>query len=243
MRRIDDRQKEKWAFLPSTEARNTNLAIFVHGFGGGHLSTWGNLADLLARNADTASPFKHWDYLFLGYSTISTDSYLDIAGIIDKQARYALEGRAPFQRAYRRLSLFGHSLGTLGIRQFLCMKALEKPSIINQLHRIVLFGSPLNGSWLALARIGVLGCLKPNSPELRMLRKWTGGAHGVEPWPRVRLIVGSRDWVVGSTDPWMVDWAGDLEKPDSICHGHISMTKAWTWKDCTTIDLIGEGLR
>jgi hypothetical protein len=49
MRRIDDRQKEKWAFLPGRETQNTNLAIFVHGFNGGHLSAWENLADLLPK--------------------------------------------------------------------------------------------------------------------------------------------------------------------------------------------------
>ena len=116
-----DRQKEHWAFVKRTDAPNSGLVIFIHGFRGSYLSTWGQLANFLTFHSDSHKVLKTWDYLFLGYETYSIGSFLEIAAIMAGQWRLASTGAPPFdENKYSRLALFGHSLGTLGIRQMLC---------------------------------------------------------------------------------------------------------------------------
>jgi hypothetical protein len=81
---FNDRQDERWALIRREDAPNKNLAIFVHGFRGTHLTTWGELPDFLKHHAGAESPLKEWDYLFIGYETYSIKNYLNIADIITK---------------------------------------------------------------------------------------------------------------------------------------------------------------
>jgi hypothetical protein len=152
---------------------------------------------LLYKNADTDRCFRDWDYLFLGYSTWDIDTYLDISDLLSTEVRSALKGERPYGQPYKEIALIGHSLGTLGIRQFLCSWSLSDPPLIAAVKSVTLFGSPGEGSplaGLATPLYSVASALKPKNPQLRMLKEWTCGAHSVNRWPQPRLVIGKRDW-------------------------------------------------
>src|SRR5688572_2122754 len=200
MRHLRDRNKEHWAFLPNESQANTKIAIFVHGFIGSYIGTWGALPALLAEKADSGPPFAEWDYLFMGYDTSNPETYIDIARLICSKWDDAASGALPLGRKYTHLALLGHSLGTLGIRQVLCAWSLQPKGMHSALHSVTLFGTPLNGSGLAKwgsLRYKIADALKPGSPQLTMLRTWLKGAQKKEPWPEARVILGLDDKVVG----------------------------------------------
>lgn len=88
-RKFFDRQKERWAYVRRTDRANDGLVIFVHGFRGSYLSTWGELANFLTQHADSDRVLQNWDYLFVGYETYSIDTYLEIARIVASQWKKA----------------------------------------------------------------------------------------------------------------------------------------------------------
>ena len=199
-----DRQDERWALLrqPPRQGRRS-LAIFVHGFLGDYLTTWGHLPEMLRENAEEDDVLKSWDFLFLGYPTRQVNSYLDIARCIKTQWDKARLGSPPYGAVYDRLALFGHSLGTLGIRQLLCAGEMQPPGMLKALHNIILFGTPLNGSNLACYGASVIGgpiaeSLKPANPQLRMLISWNKTIQSRYKWPKVKIILGSDDQIVGN---------------------------------------------
>jgi pimeloyl-ACP methyl ester carboxylesterase len=247
VRNFDDRSTQHWAFLKRadpitpTDPANTKLAVFVHGFRGGYLSTWGALPDLLYRNADTDHCYRAWDYVFLGYSTWDIKTYLDIADLIATEVRQALKGEKPYGHPYKEISLLGHSLGTLGIRQFLCSWSLREPPLVAAVKSVTLFGSPGEGS--PLARIAapvysVASALKPKSPQLRMLKEWTSGAHTVNGWPPPRLVIGKKDWVVGKE---ACTFAGDGEEVFKDL-GHLALVEPNSWGNSTVFDQLSKAL-
>ena len=242
MRDFDDRSRERWALFKRKDQANTKLAIFVHGFCGGYLSTWGALPDLLYKNADTEQPFRDWDYLFLGYSTWNIDSYLDIADLLSTQMSRALKGGRQYGQPYLEISLFGHSLGTLGIRQFLCAWSFSDPALVHAIKSVTLFGSPGEGSLLAHFAAPILAvgsALTPKNPQLRMLKQWTCGARSVKTWPKPRLVIGKDDWVVGKE---VCEFAGDGEVEFENL-GHFALVKPNSWGKSSVLDLISVALK
>jgi len=243
-RQLFDRQADLWAYVRRTDSANEGLVIFVHGFRGSYLSTWGDLANFLTHHADDHDKLAKWDYLFVGYETYSVDTYLNIAKIVASQWAKASDCAPPFdQNKYRRLALFAHSLGTLGIRQLLCAVSEQPAGMTDALKATVLFGSPLNGSPLAgLAGIfkivdtlkgkpaaalpggfRIRHALKEGNPELEMLRIWcqTMRIHGKDKFGPIKVIQGTDDQVVGTGK--LVSWDGDqvITTPKD----HIQMVK------------------
>lgn len=242
---FQDRQSEHWALLSNSARQNPNLAVFVHGFRGNYLDTWGVLPDLLRSFADTDPRFRDWDFLFLGYDTKNIETYLDIAVLISTQMRLATQGDRPFAHAYRRFALFGHSLGTLGIRQLLCATCLYPASVFQAISSVVLFGSPINGSpWAKIALFyKVKGALEPESPQLRMLRKWMSTCYAATPWPEVKLVLGHDDKVVGSTASFFIDWPNDEANPQYSNFDHGELVKPKSWDQSLVVDIVGNNLR
>jgi pimeloyl-ACP methyl ester carboxylesterase len=239
-REFFDRQKERWAYLRRSDIANTKLVIFVHGFRGSYLSTWGKLAGYLEANADNHTRLAEWDYLFVGYETYSIGSFLQIARLISSQWESATKGAPPFDlNAYTALSLFGHSLGTLGIRQLLCATSEQPTGMVNALRKVVLVGSPTSGS--PLARAGGLGkildsvatkgasllpqsykiadALLPGNPQLEMLKVWNATIRGLgnRPFDPVKVIFGTDDLVL----PEQTDWLGDERTVTALDHSSL----------------------
>jgi len=238
-REFFDRQKEHWAYVRRKDQANEGLVIFVHGFRGSYLSTWGELANYLTEHADGDLNLAKWDYLFVGYETYSIGTFMAIAQIIASQWEKAAKQDPPFERnAYKDLAIFAHSLGTLGVRQLLCAISLQPQGMADALRKAVLFGSPLNGSHLAgLGGLGrfvdfakgkpaslmpgsfrILDALKPENPELEMLHVWskTIRTHGNGKFGPTRIILGADDHVVGGST--MVSWEDNSECTTSMDH-------------------------
>jgi len=236
-RTFTDRQGQQWAYIRRSDKPNTKLAIFVHGFRGNYLTTWGKLPWLFKEEADSSEILSDWDFVFLGYSTMHITTYLDIAELIDAEWEKACSGHAPYGGKYTELALFGHSLGTLGIRQFLCTTHQSKTF----LSRVVLFGSPLYGSPLAIIPkfYRVAAALETGNAQIRMLRKWTNKAFEHDPWTSVNLFVGSKDMVVVGND--FVDWVGDT-KAQVTNHSHLDMLNIKDF-NCAAIDLMLTALK
>ena len=231
-----DRQAERWALLRLQQGgAGRSLAIFVHGFLGDHLTTWGRLPEMLLQHAQTEPALMGWDFLFLGYPTRKIVSYLDIARLIGTQWGKAAIGSPPFGGAYARLALLGHSLGTLGIRQLLCAEVLQPPAMLKALHSVTLFGTPLNGSSLSghvASAIGgeIANALTPGNPQLRMLKSWNDSVQPHLKWHSVKVILGSDDQVVGNAYADLIDFVGDA-RPASLLnfdHGDLVKPRDWT---------------
>lgn len=239
MRSYSNRPNEHWGFISNKLQSNTRLAIFIHGYRGNYLTTWGKLPDLIYRLADSDATLKKWDFLFLGYKTSNVETYLDIAKIISTQWNLASQGAAPFKNSYGQVALFGHSLGTLGIRQLLCAWTIQPSNMINEIKSVSLFGSPINGSWLARYPVWqkIAPALAPANPQLRMLKEWNECAHGKHPWPEVKVLLGLDDKVVGHKYSTLIDWTGD----DDIIQtnlDHGDLVKPVSWKNSIIIDHI-----
>jgi hypothetical protein len=237
---LNDRQEERWALIRREDAPNKKLAIFVHGFRGTHLTTWGELPDFLSHHAGKELPLQEWDYLFIGYETYSIKNYINIAEIIATEWSLASQGKQPYRpNKYDKLALFGHSLGTLGIRQLLCASAIHPPGMLNALHCVALLGSPINGSPLAVYG-GLFKCvdalkgkfaalrpgsyaiaesLKPDGAPIAMLHAWNRSARPHLGSLKVCLRLGTDDQIVG--DGGLVEWEGDDKKKKALNHSQL----------------------
>ncbi len=255
-----DRQKERWAYIRRTDVANTKLVIFIHGFRGSYLSTWGELANFLYQHADTDNALAEWDHLFLGYETYSIGSYLEISDILASQWRKASTRAPPFdQNSYSKLALFGHSLGTLAIRQLLCAISEQPEGMIQALKATVLFGSPLNGSSLAgiagLAKIWdaatgkaaallpgsyrIARALEPGNPEMKMLQVWnkTVRTHSGIPFSAIKVILGTDDHVVGTGG--LAEWLGDEVSMTAMDHSQLcKVANAGASTQGTVLDML-----
>jgi pimeloyl-ACP methyl ester carboxylesterase len=239
-----DRQEDLWLLLRQPYAGSgRSLAIFIHGFLGDHLTTWGRLPEMLREHALSEPHLALWDFLFLGYSTRQIASYLDIARLIATQWEKAATGKVPFSGKYKKFALLGHSLGTLGIRQLLCASVLQPPQMLQALHSVTLFGTPLNGSPLANYGAGVIGgpiaeALKPGNPQLRMLRSWNESVHPLLKWSGVRVVLGTDDKVVGNKYSDLVDFAGDSKPSFLLNFDHRDLVKPKEWDKSSIRDEI-----
>ena len=83
MRTLLHRNDEAWALLRRTDQANKKLALFIHGFKGNYLTTWGTLPDLFEKEADKDQDFADWDFLFLGYDTATVQTYLEQRDAVD----------------------------------------------------------------------------------------------------------------------------------------------------------------
>lgn len=242
-----DRQEECWALLHQQKtSKERSLAIFVHGFQGNHLMTWGRLPEMLQKHAQSDPVLASWDFLFLGYPTRNVVTYLDIARIIATQWENAANGKSPSGSVYTRFALIGHSLGTLGIRQLLCAEIMQPPQMFSALHSVTLFGTPLNGSMLALFGFGggITDALKPGNPQLRMLKVWNDSMfphlqqhcsqlqkHGV------RVVLGTDDQIVGNKYADLIKFKGDAES-SLLNFDHSSLVKPANWNNSAIHDEI-----
>ena len=243
---IVDRQEDLVLLLRKANGGSgRSLALFVHGFLGDHVTTWGRLPEMLCEHALSEPKLADWDYLFLGYPTREVVSYLDIARRIATQWTKASTGKEPFAGSYSRLSLLGHSLGTLGIRQLLCAGDLQPKKMLSALHSVTLFGTPLNGSTFANLGAKFIGgkiadALKPANPQLRMLRSWNETVQPLLKWKGVRVILGTDDQVVGNKYADLIDFAGDSKPSFLLTFDHRDLVKPKNWaKSAIRDEIVG----
>jgi hypothetical protein len=242
-----NRSAERWALIRRTDQLNTRLAVFVHGFRGDYLTTWGMLPTLLEAHADATKPFDGWDYYFLGFPTRKIDSYLDIADLIGTvwNAARSPNGFLGYGNVYTELALVAHSLGTLGVRQLLCTWDVNRYGPTQALRSVTLIGSPLNGSpWASLAGwfgYDIAAALKANNPQLRMLRSWWGCAPHRKVGQGARLLLGTDDQVVGYQSKELMQWDDD-QAADVVVQNHSSLVKPAQWQGSFLVSYLQHGL-
>ncbi len=265
MRELLDRSRNQWGFIRRSDERNVRLAIFVHGFRGSYFGTWGNLPTCLREQSDRDARLTTWDYLFLGYDCATIGNLVRIAELIASQCKMAANGDAPFDTPYEQFALFGHSLGTLGIRQLLCATSLLPDGLHDKLRGVALFGSPLNGSSLAPGGklLGLLDILKgpvaainaispsgfqikdslrTDGAQMQMLRVWNNSMRRQINLPVARTYQGLGDWVVG---PGLVgdNWEGDDKILCNLDHKALSKIDDPTeWRNSFLRDAILKAL-
>jgi len=188
-----------------TDQKNESLAIFVHGIGQAHLNGWRPLPTHLSGNAINDVTLSNWDFLFFGYDSLNNDDFLSISSLLGIQFRDAIEGRGLFAPGgYRQIALFGFSLGTLVIRQFLASCEISGGTL-TAIKSVTFFNSPIDGSRLSglapfapLKRMSaaLVHSMRRNSPQLIYLRAWSICALAHHAWPTIRSYYGVFDPVV-----------------------------------------------
>jgi uncharacterized alpha/beta hydrolase family protein len=158
---IEDTSGKK-ALFKNKFKKNKNLVVFVHGFTGNYLSTWGDLPDLLTRDPR----LQHHDFLFWGYSSnfiIPQEDFIK-DNIIQLFTQFlskhktnqqievvaqGLQTELKYLDEYDNVTLIGHSLGGLVIRSYIIqnLKQGKKENLerINKIDQIILFGTPNEG--------------------------------------------------------------------------------------------------
>jgi hypothetical protein len=243
MRQLVNRSLQRWAYISRTDKPSSQIAFFLHGFVGNYLTTWGSIPQLLQTSADQHPPCDQWDYVFVGFDTKNVLSFLDVAAFVWSEWARASEGKNPLSHRYERFAIFAHSLGTLGVRQALYAWSRQPAGMLDSLHSITFLAPPLNGSPLAKYAFvfPIAEALKPNNPQLRMLRTWCQSAWGKHPWPKIRVILGQDDKVVGFSNAELVGWDGDgLVEETTLDHSSLSKSDIW---DSHVMDFIKDGLR
>ncbi|PON14871.1 hypothetical protein C2W62_26795 [Candidatus Entotheonella serta] len=120
------------------QAGNTRLAIFVHGFIGDYLETWGKFPELL--QAD--SSLDNYDFLFWGYPSRFFRQNEDI-GTTGKHLKSEIDYLA---KPCAKIVLIGHSMGGLVIRSYLVQAFIDgKGRDLNTIADVLLFGVPNEG--------------------------------------------------------------------------------------------------
>jgi hypothetical protein len=161
----------KRGLLKNKNKKNKNLAVFVHGFTGNYLSTWGNFPELLTRDPR----LHHYDFLFWGYSSNflipREDFFLDNVKQLFTQflsrhktnqhieiVAQGLQTELKYLEDYDNIKLIGHSLGGLIIRSYIIKNLKENnKKNLEKINQIILFGTPNEG--LNVANNKLLGSL------------------------------------------------------------------------------------
>ncbi len=152
----------KKVFYKNKQKKNTHLAVFVHGFTGNYLSTWGKLPDLLLNDPR----LLHYDFLFWGYSSSlffpKENFFIDnikqfFTQILSRHktnqrveiTAQGLQTELKYLSEYKNITLIGHSLGGLIIRSYIIQNlkenTKESTDRINRINNIILFGTPNEG--------------------------------------------------------------------------------------------------
>ncbi len=158
---IEDSTGKK-ALLKNKNKKNKILAVFVHGFTGNYLSTWGDFPELLMQDPR----LLNFDFLYWGYSSnlvIPKEDYiLDNVKQLFTQflskhktnqhievVAHGLQTELNYLEGYDEISLIGHSLGGLVIRSYIIQNLrenrLDNLERIKKINQIILFGTPNEG--------------------------------------------------------------------------------------------------
>ncbi len=210
------------------QSRGSKAAIvFVHGFGGDAISTWGGFPTLLAAEAALAA----WDIYSLGYSTSLS---FDIAGVWSADPEIVTGGgllttqtSVPPLDGYDALAFLAHSMGGLLVQRGL----LSEPALRRRVSHLMLFGTPSAGLqkaspfafWKRQTRD--MACDSPFITTLR--QQWNADVTGRPPF-RFVTVAGERDEFVprlSSLDPFAEPYRRvvygnhlDIVKPEKADH-------------------------
>lgn len=156
--------KEVPTAIPVRVENNAAAIVFVHGFSGSALKTWGNLPAQLTQEPG----LNGWDIFSYGYATsigrFETPGLWAADPNIERLALGLRTAAAlPPLNQYRSLAFIAHSMGGLVVQEAL---AEETPAVISEqlayrVSHIILFGSPSGG-----LRKALFGFFKPQIKDM-----------------------------------------------------------------------------
>lgn len=118
---------------------NKTLAVFVHGFTGDHVKTWGELPDLLAKDKS----LDKVDFLFWGYPTKLFGNNEKL-GTIGKHFKTEIDYLP--KNKYKNIVLVAHSMGGLVVRSYVVQALIDgHGNDLERIRKIVLLGVPNEG--------------------------------------------------------------------------------------------------
>lgn len=171
----------RWARKPAK-----TCVVFVHGYGGGAVATWGDFPDLAMERPE----FEQADLVFLGYESRSRTAAFSV-GVLYKAVRLLAEEAPEVIRrvggperandfAYEKIVLVGHSLGGALARDVAMSAEDEKKEWADKISLALFAPAHLGANVIELVELG-LGFLKylgaaqaiarVKSPVLNDLRK------------------------------------------------------------------------
>ena len=125
-----------------------NLIIFVHGFGGKSITTWGDFA-IIIKNF---SEFKETDVIFYGYNSKflpaignSEKFYRYLKSFIDPKKTIGNNKRGDTIDSYENILFVGHSLGAIIIRRTLLDAKRDNKPWLNS-SKIILYAPAHKGA-------------------------------------------------------------------------------------------------
>ncbi|MSV28099.1 MAG: alpha/beta fold hydrolase [Bryobacterales bacterium] len=208
------------------------LAVFVHGFSGGALSTWNDFPNLLEQDGE----LLNYDFCFWGYPSgvlhnplvrlvWSDDPDLDTLG---RGLRTLLDNTA---ERYKKIVLVGHSMGGLVIQLFILGEiSNQRAAHLGRLTEVILYGTPSGG----LVKAGLVSLFNTQAADMsrfgaliRDLRyQWQRliddrRAEAPQPF-RLTLVAGMEDKFVPqstSLDPFPFD------EKEIVPGNHVEMVK------------------
>ena len=131
-------------------ANKKSAIIFIHGFKGGMLDTWGDTLAYLRKD----KAFDHWDFIALGYNTNLIPGILKglwtaapPINVIGQNLKGQIESL--LAQGYKSVSICAHSMGGLATQS--AVLQLDDQTL-SKLHAVIMFGTPSGG--LVKARLG-----------------------------------------------------------------------------------------
>jgi len=189
-----ERQLHRIGFLRPDGKPRPNLLVFVHGFTGSILSTWGRFPELLAEDPD----WEDWDLSFFGYRTgvARRFTHVGTANVVGELAR-SLELESSTVQS---IGLVGHSMGGLllvdSLRFLESEKTVRASALRDRLRFLLTYGTPFRGDespWYHPKRwLGYLGFT-----EVATFYRASGDRQNLIAWLKGRF---SRDNIVLSAD-------------------------------------------
>jgi pimeloyl-ACP methyl ester carboxylesterase len=156
-RRLLKRKMESPAVVPVRVEENSAAIVFVHGFSGDALKTWGNFPSQLAQETG----LKGWDIFSYGYATsirrVETPGLWSADPNIERLAiGLRTAASLPPLNKYRSLAFIAHSMGGLVVQEALAepVQLAVHEQLAYRVSHVILFGSPSGG--LKKAIIGFL---------------------------------------------------------------------------------------
>lgn len=205
-----------WASKPPK-----SLVVFVHGFSGRAVETWGEFRDMIPQNRKFAS----CDVVFLGYESVTRSApynagvlYRTLTALVEEYPRFVRTSGAPIRRRtfkYNKIVLVGHSLGGVLVRDIAMSVATEGKSWSKKISLMLFAPAHMGANVISLANeaVGFVNWVNPIravahliSPSLKDLKEGSryltallkrARALGRNTTTKARIVVhGSRDRIV-----------------------------------------------
>ena len=188
--RIETGTDGTWIFCdPDEGARASNLALFVHGYGGDADETWLRFPNLMLQ-ADQGF-FERFDIASFGYGSSLLANREDLESLTGRLRTFLLA----YGNRAENLFIICHSLGGLLARRLLvdCHAQPRYRQLLGRVRQVHFVGVPHLGA--APARRGLVALIRPvnrlawdlrkNSPELAdTLTRWLAIVDTVGEWGR-----------------------------------------------------------